>query len=233
MPMHSFALVLVLITTVLSVLPRVGVAQVEPQASCGSLHAPGQYGPYDYRTDRDKLQIVEVNHFTPRVEQLIGGISGTLGGELDYVLRAFPNHHRALNAFTRLSERSNWQTPQGAKWGVDCYFDRALRFRPDDTVARLLYASYLGKRKRVEEATAQLERATVDAGDNGFSHYNIGLLYFEIGAFEKALAQAHKAASLGFARPELAQRLNAAGKWRDPEPPNPEVAAPPSPKASQ
>ena len=64
-------------------------------ASCGSLE--NAYGPYDYRTDRgNRLYLVESAHFTPVVESLISGLSGPLGAELDYTLRAFPNHHRAL-----------------------------------------------------------------------------------------------------------------------------------------
>ena len=55
------------------------------------------FGPFDYRTaTKDKLKLVESYHFTPKVESLIGGQSGTLGADIDYTLRAFPNHPRAL-----------------------------------------------------------------------------------------------------------------------------------------
>ena len=40
-------------------------------SSCGTLSSVGQYGPYDFRTDRDKVQIVLINHFTPAVEALL------------------------------------------------------------------------------------------------------------------------------------------------------------------
>ena len=45
------------------------------QSDCGALqlHRPGQYGPYDYRTDKSKLDIVEDYHFTPAVEALVRG----------------------------------------------------------------------------------------------------------------------------------------------------------------
>ena len=204
-------------------------AIAQPIASgCGEL-ANG-YGPYDYRTDRDKLPIVENHHFTPPVEALIRGISGTVGGELDYVLRAFPNHHRALVAMTRLSERSQWQRPSGAQWDIDCYFDLALRFRPADVISRLLYADYLAKRSRRDEAQAQLARSTGEAGDNGFTHYNIGLQYLGLKQFDKAVEQAHRALELGFTRPELANQLRAAGRWKEPEVPRAVDA--PSPTAS-
>lgn len=199
-----------------------GVAAQGQVSICGEL-ANG-YGPFDYRTDRDKLPIVENSHFTPTVEALIRGISGHVGGELDYLLRAFPNHHRGLLAMTRLGERYKWQRPPGAQYDVECYFDRALRFRPTDTVSRQLFASYLIKRNRREEALAQLKRATVDAGDNALTHHNIGLLYLQMKEYDQALAQAHRARELGFARADLADGLRAAGRWSEP-PSTPDAAA--------
>lgn len=184
-----------------------------PDNACGSL-ANG-YGPYDYRKDKDKLPIVESSHFTPAVESLIHGISGPVGGELDYALRAFPNHHRVLIAMTRLGEKFKTPKPPGAKYNVDCYYDRAVRFAPDDNVVRMLYAQYLGKEGRTDDAVFQLETAAAQAPDAGFTQYNIGLVYFEIGKPDRALAQAHKALSLGFTRPELQKKLELAGKWQD------------------
>lgn len=180
---------------------------------CGDLTT--SYGPYDYRTDRDKLPIVDNHHFTPQVEALIRGVSGPLGAELSYVLAAFPNHHRALNAMIRLTERDHWQQPVGARYDVDCYFDRALRFRPDDVVVRLLYVTYLVKRARRDEAKAQLAAAARDAGNNGLFHFNIGLLYLDLGEVELAREHARRAQALDFSRPELIERLRAIRRWDD------------------
>lgn len=190
---------------------------------CGEL--TNGYGPYDYRKDRDKLGIVDSNHFTPQVEQLIRGISGPIGGELDYTLRAFPNHHRALIAMTRWSEKVKSDKPSGAHYSVDCYFDRALRFKSDDNVVRMLYAQYLGKQGRTDDAVRQLETAAAQAPDVGFTQYNIGLVYFEIGQHQRALTQAHRAIALGFDRPSLRAMLEKIGKWQDP-PPAPAPSAP-------
>ena len=52
-------------------------AQAAAQA-CGPLPTGG-YGPYDYRYRRDKVGIVEQYHFTPKVEALIAGATGTIG----------------------------------------------------------------------------------------------------------------------------------------------------------
>ena len=37
---------------------------------CGILNPPGQYGPYDYWTDQDKLGIVEEFHFTKEIARM-------------------------------------------------------------------------------------------------------------------------------------------------------------------
>jgi tetratricopeptide (TPR) repeat protein len=186
-----------------------------PNHPCGMIYTQ-HVGPFDYRTQRDELKIVEDFHFTPKVEMLMAGQSGFIGGDLDYTLKASPNHHRALLALVRWTERSRSDKTTGQQFPVECYFDRAIRFKPDDTVVRALYAQFLHKRKRTADALTQLQAGVEHAGDNAFSHYNLGLVYLELGEYERALAQAHKAASLGFPRTELKAQLVKLGKWQDP-----------------
>jgi tetratricopeptide (TPR) repeat protein len=81
----------------------------------------------------------------------------------------------------------------------------------------MLYAQYLGKRGRPEEAARNLEAALQYAGDNPLTHYNIGLLYFDLRMYDKALVQAHTARKLGFPRADLEESLRKQGSWRDPE----------------
>ncbi|MBA4175630.1 MAG: hypothetical protein C0505_03585 [Leptothrix sp. (in: Bacteria)] len=196
--------------------------------NCGDL-SNGQNGPFDYRTERDKkLQLVEEFHFTSKVENLFAGQSGSLTQDLNYVLRAFPNHHRALVSLARLAERAKLVTIPGMPFSVECYFERAVRFRPDDGTARMLYAGYLNKSQRRADALAQLAAVQELAKDNPFTHYNLGLMYAELSAYESALKHAHRAAELGFPRRELQQKLETAGKWV----PHPPADPPPSPVGS-
>lgn len=195
------------------------IAQSAP-SSCGELRSQGQFGPFDYRTAKSQLPIVERYHFTPAVEALIRGSSNELpGADLDYTLRAFPNHHKALISLVRYGEKMNSPHPSGLHYPVECYFDRALRFEPDDTIVRMLYARYLSKLERPQEARQQLDRATTLAGENAFSHYNIGLIYFDFKDYDKALVQAHKAITLGFMQPALREQLQSVGKWTEPAEP--------------
>ena len=190
---------------------------------CGPL--TNAFGPWEYRPDHfvglpndqmpyaGKLDLVERAHFTPEVQSLVRGNSGSIGGDLDYTLRAFPNHPRALVVMMRYGDKLNVAQVPGARYSVECYFVRATVFKPDDVVVRMLFATFLDKQKRRKEALEQLAAAQEYAGEDALAHYNLGLLYFEFGDPDKALAQAHQALALGLPRTALKDKLAAAGKW--------------------
>lgn len=185
-------------------------------ASCGNLNYGGE-GIFDYRTHRDMAAKTETFHFTPEVEALIRGkTTEYLAGDIDFMLMHYPNHHRALIAMMRYAEKLKSPQPRGAQYPVECYFDRALRFQPDDNVVRMLYAGFLGKNTRINDAMRQLELVTNSAGENPFTHYSAGLIYMEMKQYDKALASAHRAIDLGFPRRELMEQLKAAGRWSEP-----------------
>jgi tetratricopeptide (TPR) repeat protein len=178
--------------------------------------ARGPIAPNDYRNQRHLLANVESNHFTPVVENLIRGRSGDLGADLDYVLHIYPNHHRALVAMTRYGERTKSERPPNANYTVDCYYTRAIDFRGDDHVLRALYANYLVKVNRRDEALAQLAAVVKMTPDNPIARYNAGLIYFEMGEFKLARDQAQFAQLNGNPNPGLIDKLKKAGQWVDP-----------------
>lgn len=194
------------------------MAQQQAQAmpACGSLS--NAFGPHDYRKDRgEPLYLVESAHFTAAVEALIRGTTSKHpGADLDYTLRAFPNHHRALVAMLRLAEREKTARPRNMNYTVDCYFDRAIRWQPTDLTVRMIYAEHLGKQQKTDLAKAQVAFAVAHADGNPFTHYNAGLVYFDLKMYDEALAQAHRAMELGFPRTELQEKLRGAGKWAEP-----------------
>ncbi len=184
---------------------------------CGSL--ANAFGPLDYRTDRDNnLQLVESAHFTPAVEALVRGNRGYLGSDIDYTLRAYPNHHRALVSAMRYGEKLKTPQPPYMTYSIECYFVRALRFRPDDAVARMLYAQFLDSKGRAAEAITHLEHVSSRAAENGLTQHNVALLHLEANRYELALRHAHRAQALGHLGLELRARLVAVGQWRDPVP---------------
>lgn len=199
----------------LAVLLTLAASQASAQgAGCGSLNS--SYGPFDYRTQRgDTLDKVEAFHFTPPVEALISGSTGTIGADLDYTLSAFPNHHRALLSVMKLAERTKSPRDVSMKYPFECYFERAVRFQRDDPIPRMIYATFLGKQGRLPEAKRQLKDADTMADGNPFTYYNIGMVYTDFKQYDEALTMAHKAYQLGFQRPGLRERLRAVGKWQE------------------
>lgn len=190
--------------------------------ACGPLK--NAFGPYDYRARqefRDKLYLVEIAHFTESVQMLQRGNTSSLGGDIDYTLRAFPNHPRALSAMANLAIRDRTDKPSGAKYTVDCYFERAIRFAPDDGTVHMIYGNWLFKTGAKDKALQEYQTAEKYAENDANLQYNLGLYYLDAKEYDKALAHAHKAYDLGFQLPGLRNKLVAAGKWRD------ELAKPP------
>lgn len=180
--------------------------------ACGSLD--NAFGPFDYTNAterRNHLKIVEDYHFTARVEQLRGGESGAIGGDLAYTLRAFPNHHRALDAVSRYAVREGVRTPPNMNLGVDCWFERAKRFAPDDGIVWMLEGMHHHRLGDTGKGIAEMKEGLERDPNNANIHYNLGLLYLDAGQPEQALVHAREAYERGFPLLGLRQRLQAAG----------------------
>lgn len=118
-------------------------------------------------------------------------------------------------ALIRLSERARSPRVEGAKYPVECYFDRAIRFQPDDAQVRVLYAHYLTRHQRLKEARRQLMAAeTTDPRDPQIL-YNLGLGYADLKDYDRALEYAQRAYAAGINFPGLKERLIRANRWRD------------------
>jgi tetratricopeptide (TPR) repeat protein len=193
---------------------------------CGEIK--NAYGPFDYSNPEDrknKLPGVEANHFTSKVESLIAGESGYLSGDLDYTLRAFPNHHRALYAFARYELRERKKNRQESKSYMpptsalgfpataECYFDRAIRWRPNDPTVRLLHGLFLHLSGNLEQALAEYKISERIQPNSADLQYNLGLLYFDRKQYNLAKEHAKKAYQLGYPLPGLRKKLASVGQW--------------------
>ena len=182
--------------------------------SCGPLQ--NAYGPFDYRSDKDKLSIVEGAHFTSEVANLVKGTTAERpGGDIDYTLRAFPNHSGALMSMVRLGDKEKTAKPRGSRYTVECWLYRAVRFRDNDATVKMIYATYLAKNGRNAQALKQLNEAVQLGEDSANLQYNIGLVYFNLGKYDEALNHAHLAYQAGFPLPGLRDKLKRAGKWKE------------------
>lgn len=206
----------------------------QPLEQCGPAKLPGQSGPWDYRVKDTNIPMVENHHFTPKVELLLGGQTATnLAVDISYTLIRIPNHHRALASLMKYGDKVKSDQPPGAEFTMECFYRRAIRFAPDDTVVRLLFASYLHSKGRDVEALHEVDKTVAIAGDSGFTHYNAGLVYLDMKRYDLALKQAHRAAALEFGRTALRDKLVAQGQWQDPSAVPPAAAVASSTAASR
>lgn len=200
----------------------VAATNLQAEPYCGELGetVAGQYGPYDYANSYDRenrLPIVERGHFTPKVENLIEGTTSTVGGDIGYTLRVFPNHYPALIAIAKLHLREIREkkdhSPQ-QRYTAECYFDRAIRFKPSDANVRTIYANYLQRLGgRQDDVMEQYQIAARLEPENATVHYNLGLMYLKEKDYEQAIVQAKIAYGLGFPLPGLRNKLVKTGKW--------------------
>ncbi|NEX64130.1 tetratricopeptide repeat protein [Noviherbaspirillum galbum] len=183
--------------------------------SCGELS--NGFGPYDYRSpsERQNLPIVEKHHFTSQVEALTKSVTGSVAGDIDYTLRAFPNHLRALDAMARLALREHTPKPKGANYTVTCYFERALRFKPHDGLVYMAYGHFLAQAGHTEQAIAMMKRAVELEPYNASANYNLGVVYLKEKDYEQANKYAQVAYSRGYPLPALRKKLEELGKWQE------------------
>lgn len=185
---------------------------------CGVLR--NAYGPFDYRNpeNAEKIRKVTDFHFNSDVENLRRGLSSKVGADLNYTLRAVPNHHRALMSMTRLGLRDKKSTPVGAGYSVQCFLMRAEAFRPDDAMVKVIFGHYLLKQGQRAQAISKLDEAYAANSSSVNVSYNLGLAYVDAGEYEKALINAHKAYLGGFPLPGLRDKLKRVGHWKEPAP---------------
>jgi tetratricopeptide (TPR) repeat protein len=185
--------------------------------------AAADCGPAEFQDERldvnspsDQLRIsqVEFNHLNANVENLVSGMTGSVGGDLDFVVRYSPNHHRALAALVRLALRDKSPQPYGVRLPVECYLLRALEFTPSDPEVLKIYGTYLSRLGRNAEALARFEQAEKHAPDDPLIAYNIGLVLVETRDFERARTYAKKAYAAGVEFPGLRDKLTRQGQWR-------------------
>lgn len=186
------------------------------------------FGPWDYtngldRSDPQRIPIVEGFHFTPRVESLEGGATGAYAlTDLDYTLRAIPNHHRALNSVVKYDLQHHGTPTQFRP--VQCWFDRAFSFRPNDGMVWLIYGIWKNGKNDTNGALEAYQRAKELMPGAAEVDYNLGLIYFRLGDYEKSLASARIAYGANYPLQGLRKKLADKGyrlENQSPPPPAP------------
>lgn len=195
---------------------------------------PQGFGPFDYTdktysvdgryrghgSDRSPLSFVEGAHFLRKTERLISG-KATVDpmGDIDYTLRAFPNHHRALYAMVRyylreLPHDRRDEPPNKFSPFIrnrpppECYFQRARYFAPEDGMVPALFGLYLHRRNDLDGALTQYQEAEKLIGPYAEYYYNRGLLHFDRGEYSEAQKYADKAYQMNYQLPGLRRKLD-------------------------
>lgn len=198
----------------------------------------GQFGPFDYydlkNTPHNALPLVERAHFSAVTkDKARRGDWCAYWGDLDYTLRAFPNHPGALMAMVEYlevgspdpcvkkkvkrsmtdlaaeMEKGAWQEKT-----ADYYFETAITFRPQYADTRVLYGRYQHKEGKLNEALKTYTEAEKLDPKSADVHYYLGLLYLDLKNNERAMYHAEKAYKLGQQLPDLRDKLTKAGVWK-------------------
>lgn len=196
---------------------------------CGELKNFADIGPWDYAdpsssvtTGADpmgRIKRVENVHFYPDIKNLNTTALSIeqLTAEIHYTLRAFPNHPIALHAISRLERLAGGKLPNSSatiftpRVTAECFFVRALRFRPDDKDVRIVYGIHLHLRNKFKEALSQYQMAESKGADTPAFYYNLGLLYADMKNWEMAVEYGQKAYNSGLELPGLRRKLEKAG----------------------
>lgn len=169
--------------------------------------------PLDYRDPKDDphLKSIEGAHFDQETENLVRGMNEPLPGDIHYVLMRFVNHYRALNSM------ATWQLKNGFTQGrieylpVDCYFERAVAFTPDDPVIYIIWGNYLTRKKQYDRALTTYKEAERLDPENSEVHYDLGLLYLRLDDLDKAQTHARLAYAQDYPLPGLRNLLRKRG----------------------
>lgn len=104
---------------------------------------------------------------------------------------------------------------------------KAIEVRPDDSAPYSALAVFYRKQKKLnlaKETLLQGDKAM--EGKSAEIHYNLGLIYLELGEIDSALERAHAAYAMGYPLPGLKTRLEKIGKWTEPTAPAPGSSEP-------
>ena len=94
---------------------------------------------------------------------------------------------------------------------MECYFERAFAFHPDDPNPYFIYAVYLHRSKQYDAALKEYKQAEELGLNSAELNYNLGLLYLDMNDLKQARAYADKAYGEGYPLPGLRNRLERAG----------------------
>jgi Tfp pilus assembly protein PilF len=191
----------------------------------GALLAAGVAGAqatdndYYTTTDTTLLRTVERYHVVPAEEKIRTKFYSAARGDVDFVLRYFPNHPKGLLLLAQMCAEGVTQ-----HCDLDGVFEKAIAINPNVAGTYVTQGVYLHRVKRYREAIASYQRALAIDPNSINGHYNLALAYVETKQYDLANQEAQRAYALGAPFPGLRDRLKHVGQWKP-------VAASPAPQS--
>lgn len=131
-------------------------------------------------------------------------------GHVEFALHYYPNHPKGLYLLSEVCVK--WKSP---KCDADGYFERAIELNPSIAQTHTLHGLHLHRTGRLKEALEAYKKALELDPNSVYAHYNVGLLYFDMGQYALANEHAQRSYALGSQYPGLREKLQRAGKWKD------------------
>lgn len=218
----------ILVALLLVAVPM-SAARAQTGTECGGFESAGGVGPWDYGdpanhrptgdAPKGRAKLVENVHFKPAMRDLNTKrySPARLSSEIRYTLGVFPNHYIALNSLSKLEKHYGGRPAEGYKESAplklvaECYFQRALLFKPDDARIHVVYGIHLHDRGRLAEAIKAYETAESLGEASIMFAYNFGLVLADAKQYDRSAEYAQRAYGGGYPLPGLARKLEAAG----------------------
>lgn len=181
--------------------------------------------PYNYYANETRvststyrgglLYLVESRHFTSSVLNLTKGSTSRLPGDLIFVLNTIPNHPSALDAYSRYEYRYRTSEAfredrdnQRPAYSADCLFERAVRVFPGNAETFIAWGIHHYRNSDTNSAKKTFLQALELSPNNVEAHYNLGLVYVDLGQIELARKHATIAYEAGYPLPGLRQKID-------------------------
>lgn len=189
----------------------------------------GQYGPIDFYDNNSHMEkqgltgglkgetsvtIVTKYHFNSNVKYLKRGQTAVhIANDLDYTLRALPNHPEALDTVSRFEVNRNKsasfkQKQKAMPYSADCYFQRAIQvFGHKQPQTYMIWGLHKYRNKKYQEAIELYTKARASGFQNAELEYYLGLAYFKTDNIKKAKLHSDIAYEMGYLLPGLKMLL--------------------------
>lgn len=188
-------------------------------SQCGDpFKSLGGTNPSDYTNAADSKHLKQVNdyHFDPFKDN---SVYRYFINNMDYTLRHFPNHYPALYLVSKRERTERERIEKQGKYfdepkssagfpaTAECYFERAVRFRPNDPTVHMLYGIHLHLLGKLDQALQEYKKSEQIYPNNSELQYNLGLLYFDRKEYNLARQHAQKAYTMGYPLRGLQEKL--------------------------